>query len=225
MLTKDQSVAKLSKIQDFPKIAAKWESYILYLAPARTARIYTNLCPGSTRGCRLACLFTAGRGKYRSVTKARLQKTILLLDQPHKFMERLESQIDSICRNTTKQVAIRLNGTSDLNWGDTGVMYNFPEVQFYDYTKVPHYYKNRPDNWHLTFSVSEYNERSAKIMLRQGYNVAVVSTSKPKLLWHNKTIDGDAHDLRFLDPSPRVVLLSPKGAAKQDTTGFVRRNL
>ena len=34
-------------------------------------------------------------------------------------------------------------------------------------------------------------------------------------------IDGDAHDLRFLDPASAIVYLKAKGRAKKDTSGFV----
>ena len=38
-------------------------------------------------------------------------------------------------------------------------------------------------------------------------------------------INGDEHDLRFLDPKGVIVGLSPKGhKAKKDTSGFVIRN-
>jgi hypothetical protein len=36
-------------------------------------------------------------------------------------------------------------------------------------------------------------------------------------------IDGDANDLRFLDPTGVIVGLKAKGAAKKDTSGFVVR--
>jgi len=36
-------------------------------------------------------------------------------------------------------------------------------------------------------------------------------------------VDGDASDLRFLDPDGVVVGLKAKGDAKKDTSGFVKR--
>lgn len=36
-----------------------------------------------------------------------------------------------------------------------------------------------------------------------------------------RVIDGDAHDLRFLDPKGVVVGLKAKGAARRDTSGFM----
>jgi hypothetical protein len=34
-------------------------------------------------------------------------------------------------------------------------------------------------------------------------------------------VNGDDHDLRFLDPGPSIVALKAKGKAKLDRTGFV----
>jgi hypothetical protein len=36
-------------------------------------------------------------------------------------------------------------------------------------------------------------------------------------------VDGDANDLRFLDPAGSMVWLKAKGKARADTTGFVIR--
>jgi len=36
-------------------------------------------------------------------------------------------------------------------------------------------------------------------------------------------VDGDVHDMRFLDPKGSIVLLKAKGDAKRDHSGFVVR--
>ena len=57
----------------------------------------------------------------------------------------------------------RLNGTSDIRWesiaidGAASIMALFPDVQFYDYTKLPNR-KNVPANYALTFSLADGNE-------------------------------------------------------------------
>jgi hypothetical protein len=56
------------------------------------------------------------------------------------------------------------------------------------------------------------------------YNMAVVFRSKNDMPQHflgRPVINGDADDLRFLDPDGVVVALYAKGAAKRDDTGFV----
>lgn len=115
----------------------------------------------------------------------------------------------------------------------------FPFIQFVDYTKNPNRFdKPLPANLHLTFSLSEDNAADAFRLLRRGVNVAVVfgiNIKKGEPLpatWQGFTVvDGDKHDLRFLDPKAApgmngfIVGLSPKGnKAKKDRSGFVIRD-
>lgn len=102
----------------------------------------------------------------------------------------------------------------------------FPSVQFLDYTKNPLRLKrDLPSNYHLTFSRSETNEADALAALAAGRNVAVVFGNGLPATWRGyRVINGDEHDLRFLDPAGVVVGLTPKGAkAKRDMGGFVVR--
>ena len=115
------------------------------------------------------------------------------------------------------QPVIRLNGTTDINWSKEAATLHekFPKIQFYDYTKVPKYmdmymsgYNNYTGqsfspNYHLTFSRSETNRTEALRYLEMGGNVAIVFDKIPETLTYNgrtyRVIDGDRHDLRFLD--------------------------
>ena len=63
-------------------------------------------------------------------------------------------------------------------------------------------------------------------MIQAGGNVAVVYARPDLIPWD--AINGDAHDLRFLDEpmndgTGRIVALTAKGRAKRDHTGFVVR--
>lgn len=115
--------------------------------------------------------------------------------------------------------------------GAANIFEHFPDVVFVDYTKsreraLRHAAGHRPANYHLTFSRSETNEVAAREVLAAGGNVAVVFASdKPAAFYGRPVIDGDAHDLRHLDPRGGVIVgLSPKGRrAQRDTTGFVVR--
>lgn len=104
----------------------------------------------------------------------------------------------------------------------------FPSIQFVDYTKNPRRFDRvLLRNYDLTFSRSETNEAQALALLARGHNVAVVFGSGLPGTWRGyRVIDGDQHDLRFLDPRCGVVVgLSPKGLkAKRDTSGFVIRD-
>lgn len=102
----------------------------------------------------------------------------------------------------------------------------FPSLQFLDYTKNPHRMRRAlPANYHLTFSRSETNAALAANVLQRGGNVAAVFDRLPPTYGGFKVIDGDLHDLRFLDPRNVIVGLTPKGPkAKRDKSGFVIRN-
>jgi hypothetical protein len=82
-----------------------------------------------------------------------------------------------------------------------------------------------PANYHLCFSRSEANGNQCRDVLLAGGTVAAVfAGEKPESYLGFPVVDGDAHDLRHLDPRGHVVALSPKGLkAKRDTSGFVVR--
>jgi hypothetical protein len=110
-------------------------------------------------------------------------------------------------------------------------MLRHPDLTFYDYTKNPErMYRylsgEMPKNYKLTFSRSESNEDAATAVTRLGGNVAAVFTTKkgrdlPDTYLGAPVIDGDTHDLRFLDPSGVVVGLRAKGKAKTSRSDFV----
>ena len=108
-----------------------------------------------------------------------------------------------------------------------GIMAEFPEVQWYDYTKNPNRLKPEyrrkyiPANYHLTFSRSESNEDDAQQVIKWGGNVAMVFDHLPKTYWGCRVVDGDQSDARFLDGQNVIVGLVAKGRAKQDKSGFV----
>ena len=78
-----------------------------------------------------------------------------------------------------------------------------------------------PKNYSLTFSRKENNQDACKRVLSRGGNVAAVFRDVPEK-WEGKAcFDGDASDLRFLDPRGVIVALKAKGKAKQDLSGFV----
>ena len=153
------------------------------------------------------------------------------------------------CDKQGKLPAVRLNGRSDIVWeklkfeGQT-ILERFPNVQFYDYTKNPRRFKNIPANYHLTYSYNEKTDPQTVLnILASGGNVAMVfrkdiphhymSNSKsPRGVTflrgpasvgeHSKqVVNGDLHDLRFIDRPGRIVALTAKGEAKKDRSGFV----
>ena len=129
--------------------------------------------------------------------------------------------------------AARLNGSSDIAWEERhpDIFHEFPQIQFYDYTKIPARVerflgiRNRgswPKNYHLTFSADAGYDRQAKRIIEHGGTVTVVFWPELADSWNGfPVIDGDRHDARFLDPQGCVVGLRAKGTAKKDASGFV----
>lgn len=213
---------------------------ILYLAPHTISG--HQVCPKASPECRAACLYTAGRGVYNSVQTARINKTKWFFGERDSFMEKLVADIAALVKKAKKlnmEPAVRLNGTSDIAWEKIAcrrdgkvyrnVMEAFPDVQFYDYSKI----NGRKSalalpNYHLTFSLSEENDADAIKALSEGYNVAVVlnigkNEPKPATWGGYPVIDGDETDIRFRDPKGgHIVALSAKGAARKMGLGFVR---
>jgi hypothetical protein len=177
------------------------------------------------------------------IQAARIRKTRMFYEHRQEFMNQLVKEIMSFVKLAQKHgltPAVRLNGTSDIRWETIGIfqeqigqphtrftadniMKAFPDVQFYDYTKIANR-RNLPKNYHLTFSLAESNDSQAKMALKNGMNVAVVfrTAEYPKTFMETPVVNGDDSDLRFLDPKGVIVGLKAKGKAKRDDSGFVR---
>lgn len=246
----------------------EYATAIMYLAPAKMAG-GANLCAMAREaGCdpthnNGGCLVNSGQAQvFSSINRARIAKTQRYLANRAEFMAELVRDIERFvkwCAKHGVKPAVRLNGTSDIQWevahpcervaatdaefGDwvgqyASIFEAFPEVQFYDYTKVyKRAYRQLPANYALTLSYSGANERYAEAVTKAahetGANMAVVYRTKAlrdyfvdKVAQYGETcrdvIDGDQTDLRFLDPQRVIVGLYAKGqSAKRDTSGFV----
>ncbi len=225
--------AKTSKGEDLGYLTG-----ILYMAPANMVQ-GVNVCKFASAGCKKACLYSAGRGKFSNVQKARIAKTEFFRDNLEGFKTSLVWSIQSVIRKASKQglkPCIRLNGTSDLPYetivikDGKNIFELFPEIQFYDYT-ADHTrleaFTGKWKNYHLTFSrkESKANNIQAEKLLSIGVNVAAVYSDIDKALQDENKINGDMHDLRFLDgQAGKIVALKAKGDAKKDLSGFVIHN-
>ncbi len=231
-----------------------YNTYIMHLAP------YTlsghNTCPKATVGCATACLNTAGRGgmfkkgeNTNNIQKARIRKTQLFYNNRDEFMSLLVKDILLAIKQSAKVdlvPVIRLNGTSDISFEKYPVKMNnvvytnifeaFPNIQFYDYTKVLGRKVKHIPNYSLTFSAADGNDNDVIKAIQQGYNIAMVFNLKKTLPMPDYHVvdytggamilpvfNGDESDLRFLDPKGVIVGLYAKGKAKKDITGFVKQ--
>jgi hypothetical protein len=214
---------------------------ILYLAPYKTISIYNTCSMAELAGCHIACLYTAGRGAYSSVQKARINKTNWFYQDRQSFINQLIKNIYSLIYKANKLSLIpliRLNGTSDIKWENVSFEYNgkyynnvmelFPDIQFYDYTKIVNR-DNLPANYDLTFSYSGKSEFSKYVnqAINKQMRIAVVFRDKhnlPNEFMGLPVVNGDNTDIRHLDDNGVIVALYAKGKAKQDNTGFVVHN-
>lgn len=227
LLTYGYSVPKIVKSDNAGK---GFLSAIQYLSPYKLSGY--NVCPCASKGCATACLNTAGRGRTNVVQNARLRRTQFFINDRNNYLNLLYQELtefNNYCKNKGQKAAVRLNGTSDLDWPKLfqGLFQDFSSIQFYDYTKVEKRMLKflageLPDNYHLTFSRSENNDDKCKNVLDHGGNVVVVFPNKnfPKKWNDKKVYSAEEHDLRFLDPKG-VGALYAKGRAKQDKSGFV----
>lgn len=212
-------------------------SFVLHLAPANLSG--KEVCPKRTAGCTAACLNTAGRGGIfkagettNVIQQARIRKTKMFFENRDEFMANLYGEVlkgITMAGRQGLEPAFRLNGTSDISWEKyevpgTGknIFQCFPEVQFYDYTKVLGRKVADIPNYHLTFSNADGNINDVLGAKAAGMNIAVVfRKGLPEKHLGLKVIDGDETDLRFLDERGVIVGLKAKGKAKKDTSGFV----
>ena len=232
---------------DSPK-AVKADAYgyvnaIHYMAPHDKGGV-GNLCSHASPACIALCLgHYSGQASYvhdleaddNSVRKSRRDKAVRFMRDRSNYLRDMVRSIESEIRHAQrvgKKLCVRLNGSTDIAWEgvrlDGRTMFElFPMVQFVDYTKNPRRFdRTLPANYHLTFSRSETNESDCAELLARGHNVAVVfGAGKPDKFLGALVIDGDAHDLRHLDPRGGFVIgLTPKGRkAKKDMSGFVVR--
>ena len=205
---------------------------IIYMSPYNLSG--KNVCPGASAGCAAACLNTAGRGAMNVVQAARLKKTQRFFQDRQQFLWDLVNEISALRRKAKAKglkSAVSLNGTSDLPYErykirDTGknIMELFPDVQFYDYTKLENRIVGQqlPANYHLTFSRAEDNDHKLAAVLEHTSAAVVFSGELPETWRGYPVIDGDEHDARFTDAGAGVIIgLTAKGKAKHDTSGFV----
>lgn len=215
---------------------------VLHLAPSTLSGV--NLCPWASPGCISGCLNLAGRGGIirrgettNAIQACRVRRSQWFATDRETFLLQLQSEIEAhvnACERDGVRPAVRLNGTSDLPWERFArpLFDAFPSVMFYDYTKAVHRMEQQrtsgwPSNYSLTFSRSETNHARSVELLAKGFPVAVVTPDgyNGGKIEGFPTVDGDAHDVRPLDPVGGFwVVLRAKGPARSDRSGFVLRS-
>ena len=217
---------------------------IQYLSPSDSSGV--NLCPMSKIAkCDVPCLESSGQMNFKQSRDARLSRTKLYLNNPAEYFNTLVTEIKAFIKKAGRKgltPLVRLNGTSDIRYENIGFVFEgvyfrnifeyFPNLQFYDYTKIPNRFNSMngisdfPKNYDLTFSYSgadgfqKYNDRA----LKAGVRIAAVFDrveNIPVTFHKRKVISGDETDVRHLDPQNVIVALYAKGKARKDQSGFV----
>ena len=201
--------------------AMGWTTRVLYMAPGSEAfgGDGRTLCPWAG-SCEAVCLgHNSGQMAMSNSKRARLWKTAFYMGDRHRWRDLLQLEVDAFGSRGGKR-AVRVDGTSDT--GEARKLWS-RGVQLYDYTKNLGRAKRvntlwSPGLWHVTYSVSERsNLLDVDNLLRDGGNAAVVFAARkgeplPKTWRGHEVVDGDAHDLRFLDGPGKVAGLRFKAA-------------
>lgn len=220
--------AKIMHSQEF----SHQHTYAVYLAPANISGY--NTCSHSTPECRLGCLNTSGRAgieEFAGIDKiknARIVKTRLFFEHQEFYMDWLIAEIKAKQAKAKREgffFSVRLNATSDIDWQNVKhygltIFEIFPDVQFYDYTKNPNKFLNKPANYHLTLSYTGRNWNKCLEVLSKGYNVAMIFNVKsenllPAMYKGFNVINGDLTDYRIDDAKGIIVGLKWKRIANR----------
>jgi len=208
---------------------------VMYFAPSDLSGY--QVCPmARMANCETPCLNSAGRGAFSNVQIARINRTKFFFENRQGFFNQLIDEITKLVKKAKKLNLIplvRLNGTSDIKYENVYFDHNgqqvtifdvFPDVQFYDYTKIPNR-RDLPKNYDLTFSYSGVMlfQKYVNKALENNLRMAVVFSDSnfPDTFLGRSIVNGDDSDVRILDSKDSIVALYAKGKAKKDTSGFV----
>jgi len=213
----------------------------VYLAPSNLSG--RNVCSMATSECIKGCLNTSGRVKMDvkgMIVNARIERTKAFYEQREAFMAELINEIRLAAAKSKRaktKFAVRINCTSDLSleiFKDTNgknLLELFPNVLFYDYTKVPNRVRltQKYSNYDLTFSYTGYNWSDCETMLANNVRVAVIfDTVKgqplPKTFNGYKVIDGDLSDYRPADKKNVIVGLRWKEIANRANNAEIKNS-
>lgn len=236
---KELGISYLGNVAHSAKMSASYRNgtmtYCIYLAPWQSSGY--QVCGGG-QNCHKHCLNYSGQekvaefafGSANRVMGARICKTRAFYEKRDLFMQVMIHEIKRYMRkaeNMNMEFSVRINGTSDLSpllfkdpISGKNVLELFPNVQFYDYTKIPNRIKlmEKYANYDVTFSYDGYNGKECEEFLRNGGKVAVVFYDKknrlPKEYKGWKVVSGNEYDMRYLDEKQTIIGLHYHTTAK-----------
>ena len=220
----------------------KVSTYGIYLASADLSGF--NVCPNSEY-CKDNCLNGSGHNRVNRLSKkdtidrSRTIKTRLLFANKEVFMRIMIHEIEKErkkAENNGTFFSIRLNCTSDINpiaftLNGKNILEIFPDIQFYDYTKVLNRIAlaKKYSNYDITWSIdgSEKNREIGLELLKNGGRVAVVygENDMPKTWYGYECCNGDETDYRPSDIAPVCALKFKKTANNYVNGKFTLPNI
>ena len=234
------AVAQSAKLRH--SLYHKVSTYGIYLASADLSGF--NVCPNSEY-CKDNCLNGSGHNmadrlsKKGSIDRSRTIKTRLLFANKEVFMRIMIHEIEKERKKAEHNgtfFSIRLNCTSDINpiaftLNGKNILEIFPDIQFYDYTKVLNRIAlaKKYSNYDITWSIdgSEKNREIGLELLKNGGRVAVVygENDMPKTWYGYECCNGDETDYRPSDIAPVCELKFKKTANNYVNGKFTLPNI
>jgi len=175
--------------------------------------------------CALECLRSSGRGTFDSVERARQAKTDWYHEDRKAFIAQLIKEItlfEKLCIRTGVECWIRLNVLSDVRWEleqNGAIPQQFPNINFYDYTKVSKRLKKLPANYQLMFSYSKAKdyEKYVEKALQTDVPMSVVFYGPmPSTFLGREVVNGDVSDILNLYQRGKIIGLTYKVAKAKD---------
>ena len=234
------AVAQSAKLRH--SLYHKVSTYGIYLASADLSGF--NVCPNSEY-CKDNCLNGSGHNmvdrlsKKGTIDRSRTIKTRLLFANKEVFMRIMIHEIEKErkkAENNGTFFSIRLNCTSDINpivftLNGKNILEIFPDIQFYDYTKVLNRIAlaKKYSNYDITWSIdgSEKNREIGLELLKNGGRVAVVygENDMPKTWYGYECCNGDETDYRPSYIAPVCALKFKKTANNYVNGKFTLPNI
>lgn len=201
--------------------------YSVYLAPASSSGY--EVCAGRTLECTKACLNHSGQNrldvKKGHIDRARIGKTQMFFENHKYFVDWMIYEIKLGIAKAAKMgytFSVRINNTSDIspemfyikdeNGIKTNILELFPQIQFYDYTKIQGRINlmNKYHNYDVTYSYNGSNMEQCKALLKAGVKVAMVFEKVPEYFMGYKVVNGDLYDMRYKDQAGSIIGLKFK---------------
>ena len=199
-------------------------SLVLYMSPVKRNSFLINTCAMASIGCEMACLDYSGQKVGQMKQRASIARTDMFFAHTSEFFERLWKEIKAYhcikMGEGAKEIAVRLNGTSDLPIFDKfmdycqGIGLKLPppsELVFYDYTKFPDRVTTSKESemtkygyrHKVTYSLSEEKnkidsmKKASDILIAGGSIAAVFIVPKGQSLPSRFTFEKDGKKYSF----------------------------